>query len=192
MLRPRCVVAFDVHPFPTHHCRYVSYREAVPGVPYVQNRGWEYAPHPCPLRYTLVPRFGRYIYRRWPRLPGTHMPLPRTRIKLVDGCVVEPPVYCDHPRGRNWAATVAADKGVQGGVRRDFWQRGPGYLRYVVPLLSEHAVVEFGADYVSTTPRRHPTRWYGVLVRREELLLVLEDAQDFLAAWRRAAQRRAA
>jgi hypothetical protein len=114
-------------------------------------------------------------------------------LTLVGGCVVEPPVYCEHRRGRNWAATVAADPKIAGGVVRSFWQRGSGDLLYVVPPdLQVNDVVEFGADYISTTPRRHPERWYGVVVSVVPSCLALQQAKSFIAACVLAAKRKTA
>ena len=86
-----------------------------------------------------------------------------------------------------------ADPKIAGGVARSFWQRGSGDLLYVVPPdLAVNDVVEFGADYVSTTPRRHPERWYGVVVSVTPSLLALRPAKSFIAACVLAAKTKAA
>jgi len=82
------------------------------------------------------------------------------RIETTDG-VIENLSYESHRRGKNWIATVKADRSAPGGLARDFWPRVRGG-RYgaVPPTLSVGDVIEHGGDYYSGSGRKCPDRRY--------------------------------
>lgn len=99
------------------------------------------------------------------------------KLRILEGGLCDVPIYEDHSRGRNWCATVTANPTAPGGMDRNFWPRARknnALFFYVVPPeLHTPCVIEFGADYVAFSGRKHPKRWHGVLVEvtRTELVL---------------------
>ncbi|OYT50381.1 hypothetical protein B6U83_00110 [Thermoplasmatales archaeon ex4484_36] len=93
------------------------------------------------------------------------------------GALVEVPVYCGHPRGKNWMAKITPDPASPGGLHRDFFKRAKGKYYYMVPSgsLSPGDRVEFGADYYTGSGRREKKRWYGVVVEDRESVLILRE-----------------
>jgi hypothetical protein len=105
------------------------------------------------------------------------------RIPLDQDYVVEPPVWGDAPRSRNWLAILDEDPQQPGGVRRQWLPRGRGRFRYSTAKLLPDDLIEFGADYVSCSGHRYRERWYAVVVRSEEFALVVRHfpkLQDLL------------
>lgn len=106
-------------------------------------------------------------------------------LPVLNRGIVDPPVFNSHHRARNWAAMIEADPNAAGGLRRTWWEKGRGDFKYIIPRnLTTYAPVEFGADYISTTPRRHPERWYGVVVEIKDNELVIVECSGALEACR--------
>ena len=83
---------------------------------------------------------------------------------VLNGALLEVPVWEDSHRAKNWAAIVEVNGTAPGGLQRSWFNRGRGPAIYIVPPhLEVGDVVEFGADYVRYSGRRDTTRWYGVV-----------------------------
>jgi hypothetical protein len=103
---------------------------------------------------------------------------PRT-LTVMNGGLLDPPVWCDHERARNWAAIVEADPMKPGGLQRFWFLRGMGIFKYIVPKeLGVHDVVEFGADYVTGGGWRKPERWIGIVTEVTSSGIVLEPCKN--------------
>jgi len=77
----------------------------------------------------------------------------------LDGRSVENPAYCNHRRGRNWAAIMRGKNAAN--CERTFLRA----VGEVVDLESVQPgdVLEFGGDYVTGSGRRQPDRgWWHV------------------------------
>lgn len=77
----------------------------------------------------------------------------------LDGRAVENPAYCNHRRGRNWAAIMRGKNAAN--CERTFLRA----VGEVVDLEAVQAgdVLELGGDYVTGGGRRHPDRrWWHV------------------------------
>jgi len=79
--------------------------------------------------------------------------------------MVEVPAYETHARGTNWLAKISPNPSAPGGLDRDFVERARGKYYYMITDLKPGTPIEFGADYTSSGGKRHPSRWYGVVVR---------------------------
>lgn len=100
-------------------------------------------------------------------------------IPIERGAITKVPVYCEHARGRNWAATIQLDPRSPGGLRRDFWERARGDYYYLVPEgISPGVAVEFGADYYTGSGRQQRSRWYGYVVAIHSNRIVLHPCAD--------------
>ncbi|MBN9054543.1 MAG: hypothetical protein J0H80_12375 [Rhizobiales bacterium] len=81
-----------------------------------------------------------------------------TTIEL-DGRSVENPAYCNHRRGRNWAAIMRGRNAAN--CERAFL-KAVGEVVDLEPV-QPGDVLEFGGDYVTGGGRRHPDRrWWHV------------------------------
>lgn len=114
------------------------------------------------------------------------------RIPVDQDHVVEPPVWGDQPRSRNWLAIVDEDPQAPSGIRRRFCSRGRGRFRYSVATLLPDDLVEFGADYLSVSGNRYRERWHAIVVSVEEHALVVRHFSDLPSLLRADFQRRAA
>jgi hypothetical protein len=77
----------------------------------------------------------------------------------LDGRSIENPAYCNHRRGRNWAAVMRGKNAAN--CDREFL-RAKGDI---VDLEAVKAgdVIEFGGDYISGSGRRQPDRrWWHI------------------------------
>jgi hypothetical protein len=99
--------------------------------------------------------------------------------RIMEGGLCDVPIYEEHPRGRNWCATITPNPTAPGGMDRNFWPRArknAALFYYIVPPeLHPPCIVEFGADYVTGAGRKHPKRWYGVLVEHKATKLVVTE-----------------
>lgn len=105
-------------------------------------------------------------------------------LEVEHGALVEVPVYCDHKRGRNWAAIIRPDPRSPGGLARRFLARARGRYYYMIEGLSVGHAVEFGADYYTGSGRKWPERWYGVVVEITPTRVVLIEAKTPAEAFR--------
>lgn len=108
---------------------------------------------------------------------------------------VPPDTWETHARGKNFACTwLSLDPSQPGGVRRTFWDKAKGDYFYHVPSdLQPGAVLEFAADYTTSTGRRSPNRRHFVVVATSDEALVLQkvtavEAKDMLRAEARTAR----
>jgi len=84
------------------------------------------------------------------------------KLKVEKGALLEVPIYEPHKRGKNWLAEIDLDPASPGGLKRRFFPRARGeYYYFIEPGVF---AVEFGADYYSSSYKKHPNRVYGVLV----------------------------
>lgn len=101
----------------------------------------------------------------------------------LEGCSIESPVFCNHRRGKNWAAIMTGKNAANA-------QRSFLLMKGNIVDLSEVKpgnVVEFGGDYVTSSGRRQPDRqWWVVHVVSDESITV--EAAETLAAAIRAAR----
>jgi hypothetical protein len=117
----------------------------------------------------------------------------QTRIyKVEKRALLEVPVYREHRRARNWAATILElDPKSPGGIRREFWERGQGKFFYIIPeRLALPAPVEIAADYYNSRGEKWPRRWYGVLIEITSSEAVFEEVASAEEAIRRAKELR--
>ncbi len=85
----------------------------------------------------------------------------------LDGRSIENPAYCNHKRGRNWAAIM---RGKNAANCDRVFLRAKGEI---VDLEAVQAgdVVEFGGDYISGSGRRQPDRrWWHVHAIEDDAL----------------------
>ena len=112
------------------------------------------------------------------------------RLQVMNGGLLEVPVWGDHYRCRNWGAIVALNPTLPGGLDRWWFNRGSGPVKLIVPNeLDVHDPVEFGADYIRGSGYRDPERWYGVVLENEATHLLIEPCRDVLHALTLAAKR---
>lgn len=77
----------------------------------------------------------------------------------LDGRSIENPAFCDHKRGRNWAAIVRGKNAANS--NRDFL-RTHGKIVDLEPV-APGDVLEFGGDYITSCGNRRPDRrWFLV------------------------------
>jgi hypothetical protein len=87
------------------------------------------------------------------------------RVPLEEWYVVEPPVWEDHRRARNWLARIAPDPDVPGGFSREWCERGRGRFKYSATSMLEGDTIEFGADRIwGSGDGRSRCRWVGEIV----------------------------
>lgn len=83
-------------------------------------------------------------------------------LDLEEMHIVNPPVWEEHfLRGKNWCCRLIPSPQAPGGVLREWLDRGRGPFRYNASTVLPGDCLEFGADYITTTNRRIPRRWYG-------------------------------
>lgn len=105
------------------------------------------------------------------------------RFNVVNGALLEVPVWSVHKRARNWAAIVDIDPLQPGGLSRFWLNRGRGMCKYIVPdELRLYAAVEFAADYVRGSGWKDPERWYGIVTEIAEDHLTIQPCKDAMAA----------
>lgn len=102
---------------------------------------------------------------------------------LVNRCLTDVPVFEDHKRGKNWAATITFDD--QMAPERGFWEKCKPSSPYYYLLPKEAKIgdlVEFGADYLSGSGHRAQNRkFYKILgISEKELVLFRKDDWDSL------------
>lgn len=107
------------------------------------------------------------------------------------GAMTDAPVYEGHKRGRNWMAIISANPTAPGGLERQFVPRAHGKYFYPIEGLAAGQAVEFGADYYSAGGRKHPSRWYGVIVRISADQIEIAPCESGDAALEMAAQMQA-
>ena len=95
--------------------------------------------------------------------------------RIEMGAMVEVPIYEPHRRGKNWAAIITKDPSSPGGLNRVFLEKARGQYYYFVEDLNIGDVLEFGADYYTTSHRKSPNRLYAVVIAKTSTELVLEE-----------------
>ena len=86
-------------------------------------------------------------------------------LTVVNGALLEAPVWNSHYRGSNWLAVIGIDPTAPAGLSRKWLPKANGG-GYIVTELSVFDAVEFGADYKTSLGRKHPSRWYGIVVEQ--------------------------
>lgn len=82
-------------------------------------------------------------------------------LQIRDGCIDQAEIsYETHRRGKNWIATVVADKTQKGGLRRDFWTKTTTSWRRIPGNLQIGDVLEVAAEYVTGSGRNDKARVY--------------------------------
>jgi hypothetical protein len=94
--------------------------------------------------------------------------------KIENGALVDVPIFEEHKRGKNWMAVIAYDPRKPGGLQRSFLERARGKYYYMVKGLNIGDAVEFGADYYTTSRKRHTNRVYAAVVALTSTELTLE------------------
>jgi hypothetical protein len=100
---------------------------------------------------------------------------------VKNGCVDQGPIhYESHKRGRNWMATVTADKTKPGGLARSFWDKGTTSWRKLPAGLMAGDVVEVAGEYVTGGGRNDKDRIYIRIVAVEagRLLYAVAEKPD--------------
>jgi len=100
------------------------------------------------------------------------------RIPVDQDHVVEPPVWGDRPRSRNWLAILDEDPQSPNGVRRVFCTRGRARFCFSVVRILPRDLIEFGADYLSAGGHRYRDRWYAIVVEVRPHELVVRHFTD--------------
>ena len=113
------------------------------------------------------------------------------RCKIVNGALLECPLYNEHHRARNWAAVIDIDGTAPGGLSRRFLPYGRGPVFYVVEQVALFDVIEFAGDNVSYSGTKRPNRAYGVVVAKTEDFLDFELFEDAAPAILAAREKRA-
>jgi len=112
------------------------------------------------------------------------------RFQVINGGLLEMPIWRDHYRCRNWAAIISLAPTLPGGIDRWWFNRGSGPVKLIVPNeLAVHDPIEFGADYIRGSGYRDPERWYGVILENEPTHLLVEPCKDALHAFTLSASR---
>ncbi len=97
--------------------------------------------------------------------------------KVQNGALVESPIWENHARGKNWLAVIRADPLKPGGLGREWMPHARGDYFYVVRDLRVGDPIEFGADYVTGSGRKHAKRWYGFVREKTEEVVVFEHCE---------------
>jgi hypothetical protein len=87
------------------------------------------------------------------------------KLTVVNSALLEAPVFEQHYRGQNWLAIIRIDPNSPGGLSRKWLPKANGG-GYIVTDLEVLDAVEFGADYKTSLGKKHPKRWYGVVVEK--------------------------
>lgn len=111
-------------------------------------------------------------------------------LTIVNGTLVNVPVWEKHERGSNWLAIIDVDGTKPGGLSRHFIDRGKGPCLYFSEQVGLFDAVEFGADYTTSVGRKRPRRFYGVVVGKSDDRIRIETCKDGLAAILRAKEAR--
>jgi len=86
--------------------------------------------------------------------------------KLEGEYLASVPAWTTSRRGKNWFAVIVSDPNSPGGLGRTFMEKCKGHLYYDISPLPMGSACEFGADDYSARGNKHPSRWYGVVLRR--------------------------
>jgi hypothetical protein len=108
------------------------------------------------------------------------------RLAVDYGALPEVPVWEDHNRGKNWAATIDRPDPTQpGGYARTFWTKARGEAHfYLVPDdLLPGTAIEFGADYYTGTGEPRYNRWYGYVITATGTELALRQTDSARQAY---------
>ena len=97
------------------------------------------------------------------------------RFAVEMGALTEVPVYESHGRGKNWLAKITTDPNSPGGIAREFVPKAKGEFFYLIEGLEESIAVEFGADYYSSSGKKNPKRYYGVIIKVETDGIEIEE-----------------
>lgn len=100
------------------------------------------------------------------------------------GALTQVPVYESHKRGKNWMAVIAPDPRSPGGLARTFLPHARGEYYYLIEALKPGDVVEFGADYYTSSGRKSAARWYGVVRNVTEDKVEIEQAPTATQAFK--------
>lgn len=95
------------------------------------------------------------------------------RLNVVNGGLLEAPVYENRKDGSNWCAIIDLDPKAKGGVTRRFLDFGKGPFLYLVEPVTLFDSLEFGADF-----RHHRVRKYGVVTLKTSESLIIELCED--------------
>jgi len=95
--------------------------------------------------------------------------------KIEMGAMVEVPIYENHKRGKNWAAVVTKDPKSPGGLNREFLKKAHLPYYYFVDDVNVGDVLEFGADYYTTSHHKSPNRLYAVVIAKTSSEIQLEE-----------------
>jgi hypothetical protein len=87
------------------------------------------------------------------------------QLTVVNSALLEVPVFENHFRGQNWLAVIGIDPCCPGGLSRRWLPKANGG-GYIVTDIQLHDPLEFGADYKTSLGRKHPKRWYGVVIEK--------------------------
>lgn len=85
------------------------------------------------------------------------------KFAVMNGAMLEAPVWETHERGSNWAAVIGVDPTKPGGLSRTFVERGRGVCLYTVDQVTVFDPMEFAGDYFTYAGSKRMTRWYGVV-----------------------------
>jgi hypothetical protein len=108
------------------------------------------------------------------------------KLAVLNGALIERPIYEEHPRKREWVAVITYDPKIAGGIDRFWFNRATGPVTaYIVPAtLVVGDAIEFGADYIRYSGFRDPGRWYGVVLEVTREYLLLQPCADAMAAFK--------
>lgn len=96
---------------------------------------------------------------------------------IRNGCVDQEELggYESHRRGKNWVATVVADKSQPGGLSRDFWAKASGSWRHLPADIKAGDVLEIAHEYTTGGGRCDKSRNYIKVVAVTESGLHFDD-----------------
>jgi hypothetical protein len=95
---------------------------------------------------------------------GERMEMDSVRLRVELNALAEVPIWESHKRGTNWLARIHKNPKAPGGLDREFADKARGDYYYMWPEDWKRGdVLEFAADYITGSRKRHRNRRYMVV-----------------------------
>lgn len=105
-------------------------------------------------------------------------------LRIQNSGMIDVYIYDSHARAKNWAAIVEVEPTKPGGLKRFFFDYGRGVVRHIVPeRLQCGDIVEFAADYASSTGKKSVNRAYCVITSLSKDAMGIHPYPSFQAAF---------
>jgi len=102
-------------------------------------------------------------------------PMPKWRVKHMNGALLEAPIYEKHYRGSNWLAVIDVDGTCPGGLSRKFLPYAKGDCIYMIEQVRLFDALEFAADYTTSVGKKKPSRCYVVVMAITPTEMMLQE-----------------